>query len=196
MKTIETERLRLIPWKEEYAQSLYNYAKDPDVGPAAGWKPHEDEAESLDIIRTLFLPNNVWAITEKTGGDIIGTVGLEPDKRRPLVNSKEIGYSMSKEYWGKGLMTEAVSAVIDFAFEVYELDVLSACVWPSNEKSQKVVKKTGFTYEGTERRSFKVYDGTVRDTKCYSILREEWIQMKGERNEQTGDHKTSAGADG
>jgi RimJ/RimL family protein N-acetyltransferase len=178
MREIETDRLMLRPWEEKDAESLYAYAKSTDVGPHAGWKPHADVAESLHIIKTMFMPNNVWAITIKTGGKIIGSVGLEPDKRRPGVNSRELGYSLAKEYWGNGVMTEAAKAVIDFAFETYKLDIISVCTGPLNKRSQGVIQKCGFVYEGTERLAYKTYNGTIRDTKIYSILREEWEQAR------------------
>jgi putative acetyltransferase len=176
MKEIQTQRFLLRPWQKKDAESLYAYAKDPDVGPHAGWKPHADVAESLKIIKTLFLPNDVWAITIKETGRIIGSVGLEPDRRRPGIKSKEIGYALAKEFWGKGVMTEAAKAVIDFGFDVFGLEVISVCTSPVNKRSQRVIEKCGFVYEGTERKVYKTYDGTLRDTKCYSILREEWEQ--------------------
>ena len=177
MKEIQTERLLLRLWREEDAESLYAYAKNPDVGPHAGWKPHADVVESLNILRILFIPNEVWAITLKGDGKIIGSIGLEPDKRRPGIKSRELGYALAKEFWGKGVMTEAAKAVIKFAFEVYELDVVAVCTSPSNKRSQSVIQNCGFVYEGTERKTYKIYDGSVRDTKCYSILREEWEQI-------------------
>ena len=182
MREIETERLLLRPWREEDAGGLFAYASDPEVGPPAGWKPHADVAESLKIIKTLFIPNNVWSITDKSVGRIIGSVGLEPDKRRPGANSRELGYALSRDYWGNGVMTEAAAAVIDFGFDVYKLDVIAVCTSPVNKRSQRVIQKCGFTYEGTERRCYRTYDGTVRDSKCYSMLREEWEQMeRGEK---------------
>jgi len=178
MKEIQTERLLLRLWQKDDAESLYAYANDPDVGPHAGWKPHADVSESLHIIETLFLPNDVWAITIKETGRIIGSVGLEPDRRRPRIKSRELGYALAKEFWGKGVMTEASKAVIDFAFEAYGLEVVSVCTSPVNKRSQGVIQKCGFVYEGTERKAYKIYDGSLRDTKCYSILREEWEQSK------------------
>ena len=178
MKILETKRLRLKPWEEKDAPGLYAYAKDPDVGPHAGWKPHADIEESLNIIKTLFIPNDVWAIIKKDSGEIIGSIGLEPDKRRPGIKSRELGYALAKEHWGKGLMAEAAKAALDFAFDVYNYDVVSVCTSPENKRSQSVIKKCGFVYEGTERKVYKTYDGTIRDSKCYSILREEWERIK------------------
>ena len=82
MKTLETERLILRAYTEEDAQGLYEYAKDPDVGPRAGWKPHESAEESREIIRTMFMPVEAWAIFLKEDGRLIGTIGLENDRHR------------------------------------------------------------------------------------------------------------------
>lgn len=99
MKEITTERLVLTPWRDcqEDASGLYSYAKDPEVGPRAGWKPHESIEESREIIRNVFMPHAVWAIREKESGRIVGSIGLEPDRRREDVSSKEMGYSLGRE---------------------------------------------------------------------------------------------------
>ena len=136
MKTIETERLRLTPWtlSEEDIAGLYAYACDPDVGPNAGWKPHESKEESAQIIQEMFLPNEVWAIREKESGRIVGSIGLEPDRRREDVASKEMGYSLGKAFWGKGYMTEAAKAVIEYAFTEEPLVMLAVCTGTHNKR--------------------------------------------------------------
>lgn len=176
MKEIFTERLHLTPWTDskEDAEGLYLYAKDPDVGPRAGWKPHESVEESMEIIRELFIPHNVWAIREKDTEKIIGSIGLENDRRREDVNSKELGYSLAKESWGKGYMTEAAMAVMDYGFREFNLTVMAICTSPENKRSQRVIEKCGFKYEGCQRRGYHIYDDTDRDNLVYSILREEW----------------------
>ena len=180
MKRIETERLILDKWTTSEAdiKGLYEYAKNPDVGPNAGWKPHDSEAESKEIIEELFLPNEVWAIREKESGKIIGSVGLEPDKRRENVNSWELGYSLAKESWGMGYMTEAAKAVIDYAFKELDLVVLAICTGPENKRSQRVIEKCGFKFEGVQRKAYHTYDGADRDNLVYSMLREEWEALK------------------
>ena len=180
MKRIETERLILDKWttSEEDIKGLYEYAKNPDVGPNAGWKPHDSEAESREIIEELFIPHDVWAIREKASGKVIGSIGLEPDKRRENVNSREMGYSLAKESWGKGYMTEAARAVIDYAFEEFDLVVLAICTGPENKRSQRVIEKCGFKFEGIQRKGYHIYDGTDRDNLVYSMLREEWEESR------------------
>ena len=176
MKEITTERLVLTPWRDcqEDASGLYSYAKDPEVGPRAGWKPHESIEESREIIRNVFMPHAVWAIREKESGRIVGSIGLEPDRRREDVSSKEMGYSLGREFWGRGYMTEAAVAVMDYGFRDYNLTDMAICTSPDNKRSQRVIEKCGFKFEGRQRRGYRIYDGSDRDNMVYSILREEW----------------------
>lgn len=174
MRKLETERLRLSPWTRKDASDLYEYARNPNVGPHAGWKPHSDLKESKQIIKTIFLPNQVWAIREKESGRAIGSIGFETDKYRPGVNSRELGYSLSEAYWGKGLMTEAAKEVIRYGFDEMGLEMVCICTGPENLRSQNVIRKCGFTYEGTLRRAYKIYDGTLRDVLCHSLLKEDY----------------------
>ena len=183
MREIETERLILKKWtnSDEDVKGLYEFAKNPDVGPNAGWKPHADLNESKMIIEDIFLPYDVWSIREKATGKIIGNIGLEPDRRREDVQSRELGYSLAKECWGKGYITEAANAVIDYAFEDLNLVVLAICTGPENMRSQRVIEKCGFTYEGRQRRGYHIFDGTDRDNLVFSMLREEWEELRGKR---------------
>ena len=149
MKEITTERLVLTPWRDcqEDALGLYSYAKDPEVGPRAGWKPHESVEESREIIRNVFMPHAVWAIREKESGRIVGSIGY---------------------------MTEAAVAVMDYGFREFNLTVMAICTSPDNKRSQRVIEKCGFKFEGRQRRGYRIYDGSDRDNMVYSILREEW----------------------
>lgn len=184
MENIYTERLLLTPWRVciEDAKGLYAYAKDPDVGPNAGWKPHESVEESLKIIEELFVPEkNTWAIREKESNKIVGSISLLFDRRREDVNSREMGYSLAKDCWGKGYMTEAARALMDYGFEKYNLVVMSICTSPTNKRSQRVIEKCGFKYEGLQRRGYHIYDGSDRDNLMFSILREEWQEIRNNR---------------
>lgn len=173
--TLETERLILRMWEKRDAKALFAYASNPDVGPHAGWKPHESVAESAKIITELFRTNMTWAIVEKATGQIIGSIGLEEDKYRPGISSKEMGYSLSKDCWGKGYMTEAAQRIKRYAFEDLKLTVLMIRTGDENLRSQRVIEKCGFTYEGTFRRAYKMFDGALREVRTYSMLREEFF---------------------
>lgn len=178
MRDIITPRLQLRAYTLNDAQGLYEYAKNPNVGPTAGWKPHESVEESRKVIQDVFLPSEAYAIIFKETGKLIGSIALEPDKRRPEIKSKEIGYSLAEEYWGKGIMTEAAKAVRDFGFEEMGLEVISICTSEVNARSQRVIEKCGFHYEGTERACYLIYDGSLRESRCYSMLKAEWEAIK------------------
>ncbi|MCI7145390.1 MAG: GNAT family N-acetyltransferase [Clostridiales bacterium] len=174
---LETERLILREWTPADAEDLYEYARDPDVGPHAGWKPHEDVRESRKIIDELFRSNETWALVEKESGRIVGSIGLEQDKYRPEIRSREMGYSLGKAYWGRGYMTEAAKRLIHYAFEELKLEVLMIRTGDANLRSRRVIDKCGFTYEGTLRRAYRLYDGRLREVRCYSMLREEFEEL-------------------
>lgn len=176
MRTLETERLVLKAYSIEDAEGLYNYAKNPNVGPHAGWKPHESVEESLEIIESLFLPAEAWAIRLKGDSRIIGTIAFEEDRHRDDM-SKEIGYSLAEDAWGKGYMTEACGEVLRFAFDELCLNLVGICTGPQNKRSQSVIRKCGFVYEGRLRKAYHTYTGIYRDSLCYSILKEEWREL-------------------
>lgn len=182
MKTIETERLILRDWNIDDVDDIYDYAKNPNVGPHAGWKPHESKSESLEIMQTLFIDKyDSWAIVLKENGKVIGSICYEEDVRRPGSGCRELGYAIGEDYWGKGLMTEAAKAVLQFAFEQMELEMVSIYRSPRNKRSGRVIEKCGFVYEGTLRKAYKTYDGSLRDAACYSMTREEYNALRKAR---------------
>lgn len=172
--TIETERLCLRMWNRKDAADLFAYAQNPNVGPIAGWKPHANVEESRFIITNFFMRNMVWAIVDKESGRAIGSIGFSEDRIRPGINSRELGYSMSEDYWGRGLMTEAAGPMIKYAFETLKLDVLTVTTRENNMRSRRVIEKCGFRYEGTLRRTYRMYDGSIKTIMCYSMLKEEY----------------------
>jgi putative acetyltransferase len=174
MKQIETKRLLLRGWCFDDAEDLFDYASNPNVGPHGGWKPHETVEESKDIIRDLFLDKySCWAIVERSSGKVIGSIGFEQDTKRNVPTCMELGYALAEEHWGKGFMTEAVEAAIRYGFSELELSMIAIYRDPRNQRSGRVIDKSGFTYEGTLRRAHTVYNGEVRDVACYSMTREE-----------------------
>ena len=176
--TLETERLTLRMWKKTDYRDLYAYSQNPNVGPASGWRPHSSPAESLMILKDTFWTHMCWAMEHKEDGKVIGSIGLDEDGFRPRINSKELGYSMSEDYWGLGLMTEAAKRIIAYAFEDLKLDILSIQTSETNARSRRIIQKCGFTSEGFLRHAYKVYDGEIRNIFCYSMLPEEYQALK------------------
>lgn len=180
MKTLETERLILRPFRTADLEDFYEYAQNPEVGPNAGWEPHADRSVSQSILQSFLEGDQVLAIVYRENGKVIGSIGLHGDRfREGAVNSRMLGYVLSYDYWGKGLMTEAARRVIRYAFEELELDLLAIQHFPFNERSRGVILKCGFTYEGVLRKSFRrSYDGLLLDEVCYSMTREEYEAMR------------------
>ena len=175
---LETERLVLRGWKKKDAAALYAYAKNPNVGPNAGWKPHADVRESRTIIVQLFQQNTTWAITLKGDDTPIGSIGFEPDAYRPRIASRELGYSLSEDCWGQGIMTEAARRLLKYGFEEMRLRSIMIRTGEANKRSQRVIEKCGFKYEGTLRGCYLMYNGEIRDSRVYSMLQGEYMELR------------------
>ena len=176
---LTTRRLRLVPWTEADAAELFELARNTNVGPHAGWKPHESLEESLAVIREILIPVPAFKILSLETDLLMGCIALEPDRHRDGIRSRELGYWMGKPYWGQGRVTEAAAALLDYGFSELDLELVSVCTSPANKRSQRVIEKLGFTFEGRRRRCYRVYDGSIRDSLYYSLLREEWMGVAG-----------------
>ena len=147
---LESERLILRPFCPEDLDDLYAYASVEGVGEMAGWRHHESKEESERILRMFIDEDKVFALVLKESGRVIGSLGVEKygleDKLTEFDGylGREIGYVLSKEYWGKGLMPEAVSTVIDYLFGVMDLDFLTCGYFDFNSQSRRVQEKCGF----------------------------------------------------
>lgn len=146
---IDTKRLLLRAWRETDLNDFYEYASVEGVGEMAGWPPHESVAITQEVLRSFINQKNELAIVNKENGKVIGSLGLHEswandDNEYSHLKMKNIGYVLSKDYWGKGLMTEAVTAVIEFCFREFDLDALTCGHIPGNIRSKRVIEKCGF----------------------------------------------------
>ncbi len=176
MKTLETDRLILRSFMLDDLDDFFEYAKNPNIGPNAGWQPHSKKEDTLKILQSFINKDEVWAIVYKENKKVIGSLGIHADTKRNNSKARQMGYVISEDYWGKGLMTEACKCAIKYVFEDINLDLLSIYHYPFNNKSKRVIEKCGFKYEGTFRKASTVYTGEVFDDVCYSILKEEYFQ--------------------
>lgn len=148
---METERLILRPWVETDAEALYKYASDPEVGPRAGWPPHQSVEESREIINGIFSGEGMWAVELKETGEPIGCVGYLPSSASNLSiadDEAEVGYWIAKPYWNQGICTEAMKAVVDYCFEVKGFTRLWGDYFSENLASGRVMEKCGFSDTG------------------------------------------------
>ena len=101
-----TERLILRLWNEADAESLFEYAKDPEVGPIAGWPPHKNVEESRSIIKEVFSVKECYAICEKENNRAIGAIALKLNGTTDMTERDdecELGYWLGKPFWGQAV---------------------------------------------------------------------------------------------
>lgn len=149
MMELETERLILRPWRIEDAPRLFELASVPEIGERAGWPPHKSVEESKEIIRTVFSLDTVWAVVQKTDGQIIGCTGYMPASEVNIPcgeNERIVGYWIGKPYWNQGFCTESLQLVIRHAFEENHLGALVSSHFVDNLASGRVLEKCGFKY--------------------------------------------------
>ena len=171
MERLETERLILRPFAAEDAADLYAYARDPEVGPAAGWPPHGSEAESLEIIRTVFSAPHVFALVLRETGHLIGSAGFVDGHRAELPGpDDELGYWVGRPWWGRGLATEAARELLRYGFEDLGLRTVWCDHYEGNGSSRRVIEKCGFVYQFSAETDV-VLLGERRLTHFYALTR-------------------------
>ncbi|MBR5410735.1 MAG: GNAT family N-acetyltransferase [Clostridia bacterium] len=174
----ETKRLMLRPWEERDAESLYEYAKDPRVGPPAGWPPHTSVDDSREIIKNVLAVPETYAVCLKEDGRAIGSIGLKLGENSNLAlpdGEGEIGYWIGVPFWGRGLIPEATRELIRHAFADLGLKTLWCGYFDGNEKSKRAQEKCGFIYHHTNKDVFWPLMGDIRTEHVTRLTREDWV---------------------
>lgn len=177
---LKTDRLILRPWKETDAKSLYEYAKNPNVGPMAGWPPHKSIEESLDIIRNVLNGAECYAICEKDNTIAIGSVELKLDLS-DKEDECELGYWLGEPFWGNGYMPEAARELIRHGFEDLKMSTIWCGYYDGNNKSKRVQEKLGFVYHHTCEKVPVPLLNEVRMNHMNIMTKEQWIASRKER---------------
>ena len=178
---LETPRLTLRPFLDRDAEDVYAYAKDPRVGPAAGWPPHTSVENSLEIIRTVFSAPNVFALVDKQSAAVIGSAGFVGRHRTEMPGpDEELGYALSPQFWGRGLMSEAARELIRFGFEDLGLHTIWCNHYDGNERSRRVIEACGFCHQFSQEEAVELM-GERRMTHYYALSREEWAARQAVR---------------
>jgi putative acetyltransferase len=125
MITLETERCILRSFEITDLEDFFEYAKNPNVGPAAGWPSHDNLETSMKILQDFMENEEVWALIYKESNKLIGSVGLHKDQLRTATDVKMLGYVLSEDYWGQGIMPEVVDAVIQYVFQELTISLLT-----------------------------------------------------------------------
>ena len=179
---IETKRLTLRPFNRDDLDIIAKLYSDEEIMAYMPIPVLDNETAQKLLNRFVAgwkdVPqiNYEMAVVCKQTNEKIGRAEIT---RHYSEESAMIGWMLIKSAWGKGLATEAAKAVIRCAFDVWNLELLSIYRYPENVRSGRVIEKCGFTYEGTLKRAFVQYDGTVRDHVCSSMTREEYYEKYG-----------------
>lgn len=170
--TLTTGRLRIRPWRETDLQDFYAYASVDGVAQMAGGRPHQNLEESRRTLGHFIEGKCVFALEYQ--GKVIGSLGIgkyREDHYPELshLSGREIGCVLSKDYWGQGLIPEAVKAVIQYLFETVKLDFVLASHFEWNRQSARAIEKCGFQY--SKSYPYETRYGTVETTKEYILYR-------------------------
>lgn len=190
MQDLYTNRLILREWKPSDAVDMFEYARDPDIGPNAGWAPHKDIGESRRVIE-IFMESRdeIYAMVLREDGRVIGSIGLHERTPSGVMisdKSRELGYVLSKKLWGKGLVPEASARLIVHAFKDMAVEELWCGHYSFNERSRSVVLKMGFRYIETVRKTLDRLDGREVELLLYRMTRGDFEELEAELLERAG----------
>lgn len=167
---IRTERLWLTEFTMDDAEAVFAYASVPEVSRYTTWTPHTSIEDAEDFLRYALDERYCWAIRLHADGPVIGTV--ECTEERPGENS--VHYVLSRDFWGQGIMTEAVSAVLDWAFRSNPaVQQVTTTVVEEHKASRRVLEKCGLDPTGHVSERWEKFADPVR-LAVYSLTREAW----------------------
>ena len=177
---IETDRLILRRMLPADAADMYDYAHRSDVTRYLTWEPHPNltyTREYLAYVNAHYTAGDFfdWAVVDRESGRMIGTCGFT--RFHCEADCAEIGYVIHPAFWGRGIATEAVGAVIRFGFQRLELNRIEAKFMAENDASRRVMEKNGMKFEGIMRQCMYI-KGTYRDVGVCSVLRREYYSWE------------------
>ncbi|MCC8123301.1 MAG: GNAT family N-acetyltransferase [Oscillospiraceae bacterium] len=189
---LKTARLVLRPWQAADAESLYEYARNPEVGPSAGWPIHTSVDNSRQIIKDVLSTDETYAVTLKDNDDAIGSIGLLIGNKSNLgicADEAEIGYWLGKPHWGQELIPEAVRELMRHAFCNLNMATLWCGYFDGNEKSKRAQEKCGFRFHHTETETEWPLIHVIKTLHVTRITKQEWSHASrcaGEKPGQAG----------
>ena len=180
MPTLETDRLILRRMTMRDAADVFLYSKDEEVARHVLWSAQKDVSEAKEYLRCMARryrndePSS-WGIIEKKTNRLVGTIGYMTFSEEN--NSVEVGYSLARWLWNGGYMTEALSCVIEYTFDVMEINRIEAQHEITNPASGRVMEKCGMSKEGVLRQ--RLYNkGKYVDVALYAIVKSDYDKMK------------------
>ena len=181
---LKTRRLILRQFKESDAEDLYKYAKDPNVGPMAGWPAHKSVSESKRVIKEILNKPETYAICLKTDNKVIGAISLKLKGQTDMTDRDdecELGYWLGKPFWGRGITPEAANEIIRHAFEDLSINAIWCGYYDGNIKSKRVQEKLGFKYVRTTKNLNVPLMGETRTGHSSILTKDDWEKLILER---------------
>lgn len=180
---IETKRFILRKFTKNDIDDLYEYASDNKVTRYLSWDTYKNRDMAVKYIEDILLKyskNEIapWGIEWKENSKLIGSIDFVKYEEKNF--SAEIGYVLNRKYWNKGIMTEAVEAIIKFGFEEMNLNRIEMRHNVMNIGSERVMQKNALKYEGTLREKEFLKKEFV-DINYYSILRDEYYKKVNDK---------------
>jgi ribosomal-protein-alanine N-acetyltransferase len=188
---LETERLVLREVTIADAEWYLEHFSRKEIVQGQGFPAPKGMKEAREELQLYFVDlfkerlGFRWGIELKAVGGLIGSCGyykwLKPDGRQA-----EIGYDLDPPYWGQGIMTEALIAIIDFGFQKMKLNRIELLVMPRNKRSIGLAGKLGFKKEGVLREHG--FDENMRpvDDVIFSMIRGDCVKMRASVSRSTG----------
>ena len=176
---LETKRLILRRWEDRDAEDLFELAKDPDVGPIAGWPAHQSLQESRDVIRNVLNGKEAYAVCLKEDNKAIGAIEWKLNGHTDLTERDdecELGFWLGKPFWGRGIITEAAAEMLRHAFEDLGMRKVWCAYYDGNRKSKRAQEKIGFRYQWTAEGVDVPMMKEKRTGHVNSITKEQWLQ--------------------
>lgn len=178
---LKTKRLVLRPWKEKDAADLFELARNPHIGPIAGWPPHTSIENSCEIIKTILSAKETYAVILRSIEKAIGSISFKFCKDSNLdikENEVEIGYWVGEPYWGQEIILEAANELIRYGFQNLGLEKIWCGCLESNKQSKRVQEKCGFVYQYTQENVFWPAMNDIRTEHITCLTKDTWEKNK------------------
>ena len=185
---LRTERLVLRPWRRSDLDDFFEYASVPGVGEMAGWGHHRSISDTEAVLERFISGKKTFALeyrgseiyldSRNWSGKVIGSLGIEKydEARYPDLSDlrcRELGFVLSKDYWGLGLMPEAAAEVLRYLFTELQLDAVTCGHFLWNTQSLRVQEKCGFRHYKFDE--YATQTGRIEEHECRLITRQEWF---------------------
>lgn len=144
--TITAKSIFLRNFAKSDLRDLHDYSSQVGVGQSAGWPHHESLGQSAKMLNDFIKNKNQFAIVYKTDHKVIGHIGIHEDSENGRPDTKELGYVLNRNYWNRGIMTEAINAVLEKLFS-NGIQYVYACCFQDNLASKHLIEKCGFEFE-------------------------------------------------